>query len=170
VGFSQDDRHPAVCVSHNDATRFASWMSQQGSGKRFRLPTEAEREYAARSGGKKEKYAGTSSESDLERVAWYNKNSGKSTHPVGEKAPNGLGLYDMTGNAWEWCSDWYGETYFGSSSKNDPPGPASGTHRVLRGGAWYNVPVDVRTSKRSWFLPDNRGSNFGFRLLSSPHD
>jgi formylglycine-generating enzyme required for sulfatase activity len=107
-GFSQDDNQPAVCVSWNDTQAFNEWLSRKG-GKSYRLPTEAEWEYAARSGGKKEKYAGTSNDSGLGEYAWYNANSGSRTHSVGGKTPNGLGLYDMTGNVWEWCQDWYGE-------------------------------------------------------------
>jgi len=96
-GFSQDDNHPVVCISWNDAQAFKEWLSRS-SGKSYRLPTEAEWEYAARSGGKREKYAGTSNDAELGEYAWYNANSGSTTHPAGQKRPSGLGLYDMTGN------------------------------------------------------------------------
>jgi formylglycine-generating enzyme required for sulfatase activity len=160
-------RNPVESVSWNDAQAFIEKLNAR-TGKKFRLPTEAEWEYAARSGGKGEKWSGSSAGPDA--VGWYDKNSGITTHPVGQKQPNGLGLYDMTGNVWEWCADWYGESYYGSSPKNDPPGPASGTYRVLRGGSWFYIPVYVRTSARYWNYPGNRGSSYGFRVLSSPHD
>jgi len=105
------DDCPVETVSWNDAQDFISRLNQR-TGKRFRLPTEAEWEYAARSGGKREKWAGTSSESELGDYAWYSKNSGGSTHPVGQKKPNGLGLYDMSGDVWEWCQDWYGKDFY----------------------------------------------------------
>jgi formylglycine-generating enzyme required for sulfatase activity len=165
-GFSQDDNQPAVCVSWNDTQAFNEWLSRKG-GKSYRLPTEAEWEYAARSGGKKEKYAGTSNDSGLGEYAWYNANSGSRTHGVGEKTPNGLGLYDMTGNVWEWCQDWYGEKYYADSPRTNPQGPSSGQYRVLRGGAWGYNPVYVRAAFRTWVEPADRGSGNGFRLSFS---
>ena len=93
------------------------------TGMNYRLPTEAEWEYAARSGGKGEKYAGGS---DLDSVAWYDSNSKSQIHPVGQKQPNGLGIYDMSGNVWEWCQDWYGDRYYASSPKDNPQGASSG--------------------------------------------
>jgi formylglycine-generating enzyme required for sulfatase activity len=167
-GFSQDDNLPAVCVSWNDSQAFNEWLSRKG-GKSYRLPTEAEWEYAARSGGKKEKYAGTSNDSGLGEYAWYNANSGNRTHAVGEKTPNGLGLYDMTGNVWEWCQDWYGEKYYEDSPRNNPQGPSNGQYRVLRGGAWFRKPENVRAATRTWLEPAYRNSANGFRLsLSAP--
>jgi formylglycine-generating enzyme required for sulfatase activity len=97
----------------------------------YRLPTEAEWEYAARSGGKDEKFAGGA---DLDAVAWHGGNSGNVPHPVGQKKPNGLGLYDMTGNVEEWCSDWYAADYYGKSPEKNPVGPDVGTDKVMRGG------------------------------------
>jgi formylglycine-generating enzyme required for sulfatase activity len=167
-GFSQDDNQPAVCVSWNDAQAFNEWLSRKG-GKGYRLPTEAEWEYAARSGGKKEKYAGTSNDAGLGDYAWYNANSGSRTHSVGEKAPNGLGLYDMTGNVWEWCQDWYGEKYYNESPRDNPRGPSSGQYRVLRGGSWSGEPQNVRAANRDRGRPANRSYSSGFRLsLSAP--
>lgn len=156
---------PLVCVSWNDTQVFNGWFSRKG-GKSYRLPTEAEWEYAARSGGKREKYAGGD---DLDRIAWYSSNSGSKTRPVGTKAPNGLGLYDMSGNVWEWCQDWYGENYYGESPKNNPPGPSNGQYRVLRGGSWGNDRVLGRAASRNWGEPASRGLNYGLRLsLSAP--
>ena len=105
----------------------------------FRLPTEAEWEYAAKSGGKNEKYSGTNSELELGDYAWYSSNSESKTHPVGQKAANGLGLYDMSGNVWQWVQDWYDGSYYKNSPKDNPTGPSSGKEKVLRGGSWYNV-------------------------------
>ena len=155
---------PVESVSWNDVQEFISRLNQR-SGKRFRLPTEAEWEYAARSGGKGEKWSGTSNEWELGQYAWYDGNSGNRTHPVGEKRPNGLGLYDMSGNVWEWCSDWYGENYYQGSPRNNPEGPGSGQFRVLRGGSWYDDAGLVRAAVRSRGNPANRNAyDGGFRL------
>ncbi len=126
-----------------------------------RLPTEAEWEYAARSGGKKEKYAGTNDNPDS--VAWYRNNSGKNTHSVGQKEPNGLNLYDMSGNVLEWVGDWYGKKYYKNSPKDNPKGPSSGKYRVLRGGSWDTGSRSVRVAYRARFIPDIRISGYGFR-------
>jgi len=160
--FKERDR-PVEQVSWNDVQQFISRL-KDASGRKFRLPTEAEWEYAARSGGKREKYAGTSQEGDLGEYAWYFVNSGSQTHPVGEKRPNGLGLYDMSGNVWEWCTDWYGENYYQGSSKNNPEGPFNGSYRVLRGGSWFNDSGNARAAYRYCFGPAYRGGTIGFRL------
>jgi len=165
-GFSQDDNQPAVCVSWNDTQAFNDWLSRKG-GKSHRLPTEAEWEYAARSGGKKEKYAGTSNDFGLGDYVWYNANSGSRTHSVGGKTPNGLGLYDMTGNVWEWCQDWYREKYYTESPRDNPRGPSSGQYRVLRGGSWFHSPGSVRAADRSRVEPAYRYNSYGFRLFFS---
>ncbi len=162
-GFNQDDSQPVVCVSWNDAEAFINWLSQV-SGARYRLPTEAEWEYAARSGGKKEKYAGGN---DVDALAWYHANDGVTSHRVGTKQPNGLGLYDMSGNVLQWVEDWYGENYYRDSPRSNPQGPGSGHERVLRGGAWSDEPAYVRTARRSWKSPSHRGSILGFRLALS---
>jgi len=160
--------HPVEQVSWKDVQEFIRKLNRR-SGNRYRLPTEAEWEYAARSGGKKEKWAGTSNESQLGAYAWYGANSGSQTHSVGQKQPNGLGLYDMSGNVWEWCSDWYGDTYYGQSPKKNPKGPSSGEHRVLRGGSWYSDPVSARAADRVRLWPTGRVDSDGFRLaLASP--
>jgi sulfatase modifying factor 1 len=161
------DDSPVEQVSWNDAQEFISRLNRR-TGKGFRLPTEAEWEYAARSGGKKEKYAGASQEDKLGQYAWYKNNSGSRTHPVGQKDPNGLGLYDMSGNVWEWCSDWYDENYYGKSPRDNPRGPDNGTQRVLRGGSWYYNSGYLRTAYRSRFGPPYRVNQFGFRLALAP--
>jgi formylglycine-generating enzyme len=162
-GFNQDDSQPVVCVSWNDAGAFVSWFSKV-SGKRCRLPTEAEWEYAARSGGKKEKYAGGN---DINALAWYHDNDGNNTHPVGTKEPNGLGLYDMSGNVLQWVQDWYDENYYSDSIRSNPQGPLSGNEKVLRGSAWSDASAYVRAARRSRKAPSHRGSLLGFRLAFS---
>ena len=156
--------HPVDEVSWNDVQQFISSFERSERSEIFRLPTEAEWEYAARSGGEREKYAGTSQEGDLGQYAWYFVNSGRQTHPVGEKRPNGLGLYDMSGNVWEWCADWYGENYYQRSPKYNPGGPCNGSYRVLRGGSWFNDPGNLRAAYRYGFSPEYRAGTIGFRL------
>ncbi len=128
------DQCPVEQVSWDDVQKFIKELNRQ-TGKNYRLPTEAEWEYAARGGQKsnKTKFAGSQ---NLGAVGWYSDNSSK-THPVGGKAPNELGIYDMSGNVWEWCADWYGD--YSSGSQTNPKGPGSGSYRVLRGGSWINV-------------------------------
>lgn len=130
-----------------------------------RLPTEAEWEYAARSGEKKEKWAGTSVESEIYMYAWYNTNSGSKTNLVGDKKPNALGLYDMTGNVWEWVADWYDENYYNNSPKDNPKGPDNGQSRVLRGGSWFNDARYARAADRNWYNPGSRDLSYGFRCV-----
>ena len=176
--FQNCDNCPVERVSWNDIQEFLVKLNQQtgtkgtstkGTGKRYRLPTEAEWEYAARGGNKSKgyKYAGAkgTGSNSIGSVAWYDDNSGDKTHPVGQKAPNELGLYDMSGNVWEWCSDWYGD--YSSSSQTDPKGPSSGRNRVLRGGSWYNFPIRCRVSYRSLNTPGGGVNLTGFRLCLS---
>ena len=153
-------RKPVEQVSWEDCQEFIRKLNNL-TGKSFKLPTEAQWEYAAR-GGKKSreyKYSGSNTIGD---VAWYDGNSGNKTHDVGTKTSNELGLYDMTGNVWEWCSDWYGR--YGSSSQTNPTGPSRGSDRVCRGGSWFYDAVNCRVSIRLINTRDNRNSDLGLRL------
>ena len=162
-GFTQNDDHPVVCVSWNDSVAYAKWLSRKNS-REYRLPTESEWAYAARSGGKREKFAGTN---NIDEVAWYSGNSGNRTQPVGQKRANGLGIYDMSGNVWQWTADWYGANYYRESPRINPEGPPSGLMRVFRGGSWFYDPRGARASYRDSSLPDYRSSYLGFRLVYS---
>ena len=161
------ERCPVESVSWRDAVEFLQKLSKQ-SGMKFRLPTEAEWEYAARSGGKKEKWAGTSRERDLKKTAVYAANSGGKTRPVGKKQPNGLGLYDMNGNVWEWVRDFYDGSYFTRSTRKNPSGPENGLSRVARGGAWDSSPFDLRATKRLRGKEGSGSTNTGFRVALTP--
>jgi formylglycine-generating enzyme required for sulfatase activity len=158
--------NPVEQVSWNDVQQYIDRLNSQ-SGRKYRLPTEAEWGYAARSGGKIEKYSGTSREEALDEYAWHTENSGSGAHPVGQKKPNGLGLYDMSGNVWEWCADCYNDDYYKISPKNNPKGPGSGNRRVSRGGSWRSHPGSVRAARRAKSVPAYQGNNEGFRLCLS---
>jgi formylglycine-generating enzyme required for sulfatase activity len=156
----QGDRHPAACVSWKEATAFAEWLAKNNEdGIGYRLPTEAEWEYACRNRGENVLYCGGS---DIEAVAWYSGNSDGKTHEVGGKKPNGIGIYDMSGNVWEWCQDWFEE--YANNQVQDPTGPNSGTNRVLRGGSWNSGAGHCRSSSRLGYGPGYRIASFGFRL------
>ena len=132
--------------------------------KGFRLPTEAEWEFAAGGGAEnRTEFAGTNNENELGDYAWYEKNSGSKTHPVGTRKPNKLGLYDMSGNVWEWCNDWYGD--YSNSSQNNPIGASKGSHRVMRGGSWINDSDYSRVANRNDNAPGIKWRRCGFRLL-----
>lgn len=163
--FKGPDR-PVEKVSWLDVQEFIQELNQRTGGA-YRLPTEAEWEYAARSGGQDQKYAGTNQDAELEQFAWFDSNSGNSTHPVMQKRPNGLGLYDMTGNVYEWVQDWYDEGYYKNSRRENPVGPASGEFRVRRSGSWSNDPWNLRAANRDWNLPAHRDIGVGFRLALS---
>ncbi len=188
--FKGDDR-PVEKVSWNDVQEFIRKLNQREGADRYRLPTEAEWEYAARAGstsrfsfgddvrrlGDYAWYKGNSGG----RTYWYKSNSEGRTHPVGQKKPNAWGLYDMHGNVWEWCQDWYGK--YQSGSATDPKGPSTknlspssfieylllftsgGSRRVRRGGGWRHCPGRVRSAVRDRFKPDSRYNYLGFRLL-----
>lgn len=162
------DNLPVEQVSWEDVQDFIRKLNLK-TGKQYRLPTEAEWEYAARGGTKSKgyKYSGSNT---LSTVAWYDDNSGSTTHPVGSKMPNELGLYDMSGNVWEWCGDWYGDRYgnYGSSAQTNPAGPSSGSYRVLRGGSWFNIARNCRVSYRDADYPYPRPGRIGFRLVCLP--
>ncbi len=150
-----------VYVSWNDAAAFCEWLSRK-EGKTYRLPTEAEWEYASRVGGHT-RY-GFDDELLLSEFAWYAANSGGRTHPVGTKRAKTLGLLDTTGNVFEWCADWYGPEYYKQSPPDDPPGPGKGGERITRGGGWRDDWRLMRTARRGRQPPDYRDCNLGFRL------
>ena len=153
-------KHPVERVSWDDVQLFIKKLNAY-TGKKYRLLTEAEWEYAARGGNQSHNYIYSGSD-DVDVVAWYRQNSDDKSHPVGTKAPNELGIYDMSGNVWEWCSDW--ADYYTSESQIDPPGPPTGMTRIVRGGCYGN---DVRVLKvymRSSSIPNYGGSWIGFRL------
>jgi formylglycine-generating enzyme required for sulfatase activity len=154
---------PVENVNWNDVQNFIKRLNMKSRLQGFRLPTEAEWEYACRSGGKNELYCGGG---NIDVLGWYSNNSRGETHPVGLKQPNGLGLYDMSGNVWEWCSDWYGD--YPDISVTDPGGPSSGSYRGERGGSWNDNAQNCRSAKRSGSSPGNRDNNIGLRLSRTP--
>ncbi len=193
--FKSDKNKPVEQVSWFDAVAFCNQLNEQygyphaydkegrllaADGKPvqsiaqvsgFRLPTEAEWEFAAR-GGKQSNGYEYSGGNDLKIVGWYKENAGSKTHPVGSLSPNELGLYDLSGNVWEWCSDWFDEGYYqfcqNQEHVEDPLGPASGSHRVIRGGSWINLAENCRVANRDRNYPDNCNNYVGFRLVFVP--
>jgi formylglycine-generating enzyme required for sulfatase activity len=157
------DSFPAYYVSWEDIQIFIAQLNQL-TGKQYRLPTEAEWEYAARGGQQTQgyKYSGSNT---IGNVTWYDSNSGKMAHPVGTKAANELGIYDMSGNIGEWCSDYWSATY--PSGANNPTGPTNGSNRVVRGGGWTGDARYCTVSYRSNYTPDYRFHYYGFRLACS---
>ena len=153
---------PVEQVSWNDIQDFIDELNAQ-TGKNYRLPTEAEWEYAARAGTTTKWYCGDS-ESCLDDIAWYYDNSGNKTHPVGQKTPNAWGLYDMSGNVLEWVQDWYDRYYYDTSPSTNPEGPSSGSLRMLRGGSWYDSASFCRSSIRLSSFPSSGIIYVGFRL------
>ncbi|MBQ2560623.1 MAG: formylglycine-generating enzyme family protein [Fibrobacter sp.] len=153
-------KRPVEKVSWEECQEFILKLNAM-TGRHFRLPTEAEWEYAARGGNKSHgyKYAGSN---DLKSVGWYDFNCRNETHNVGSKQPNELGLYDMSGNVWEWCQDWYDE--YSPSVQTNPTGSSSGVFRVFRGGSWINKSRNCRVSERRKYYPDGLGGLLGFRL------
>jgi formylglycine-generating enzyme required for sulfatase activity len=149
-----------ACYTINGSTVTADF-SRNG----YRLPTEAEREFASRGGTGSAGYTYSGS-NDVSVAAWYLGNASSTTHPVGTKAANELGLYDMSGNVWEWCWDWYGG--YGSSAQTDPTGPGSGTLRVIRGGAWNGGDSYATVAIRESYGPDGTLGSIGFRLVRRP--
>jgi len=157
----EGDNYPVYYVSWDDAQEFIRRLNE-ATGKQYRLPTEAEWEYAARGGAKSSsfKYSGSNNIND---VAWFSGNSGGSIQSAGALHPNELGIYDMSGNVSEWCSDWYGD--YSSTAQTNPPGPSSGAYRVYRGGSWNNAASDCRVTIRKGGNPGSRLNNFGFRVV-----
>jgi formylglycine-generating enzyme len=180
-GFEQTDDHPVLNVTWNDAAAFCKWLSRK-EGKNYRLPTEAEWEYAARAGATT-RYADGDDPAGLAKKANVRDDAGltkfphvqeldippsgspKFTEPVGRFPPNRFGLCDMSGNVWEWCSDWYGADYYAHSPAEDPQGPEKGDRRVRRGGGWNSFPLWARAAFRNWNTPKSRCVNLGFRVV-----
>jgi formylglycine-generating enzyme len=179
VGFGQTDEHPVVGVSWNDAVAFCEWLSRK-EGKTYRLPTEAQWEYACRAGTKTRFYDGddpvglgmegkpadATAKAKLPDWTWRNASESYAyTAPVGKFKPNAFGLYGMHWNAWQWCADWYGADYYGKSPANDPTGPDAGNKRVLRGGPWGVGPELTRSASRYKLAPGIRTDSTGFRVI-----
>lgn len=180
-GFAQGDDHPVVNVTWNDAVAMSLWLSEK-EGVHYRLPSEAEWEYAARAGTRTRYHNGDEVRELLKVANLFDADAGKNwqkwqshalsghdgfafTAPVGSFASNAFGLYDMHGNVWEWCADWYGEDYYSKSPLNDPAGPQSGNVRIRRGGSWHTWPFYVRSSYRNWNSANTRYTLVGIRLL-----
>ena len=158
--YFEGDDLPVEQVSWDDCQEFIRKLNSL-TGQNFRLPTEAEWEFACRGGNNSRgyKYSGSNY---IDNVAWYDGNSGDKTHPVATKSPNELGIYDMSGNVWEWCADWYGD--YSSGRQTNPKGPYGGSGRVNRGGSWYNFARNCRSSIRIDDYPTYRDDLLGLRL------
>jgi formylglycine-generating enzyme required for sulfatase activity len=182
AGFKQSERHPVVNVSWNDAIEFCKWLSTKDA-RTYRLPSEAEWEYACRAGTTTSYMHGDDAEGVVkvgnvadaefksqfpELEAAVRASDGHAyTSPAGSFEPNPFGLYDMHGNVWEWCQDWYEPEYYARSASRDPEGPARGNERVYRGGGWFNCARGFQSSSRSAGLPDNRHLTLGFRVAAA---
>jgi formylglycine-generating enzyme required for sulfatase activity len=180
-GFVQGDDHPVVNVTWNDAVVLAKWLSEK-EGVKYRLPTEAEWEYACRAGTRTRYASGDDPKSLLKMANVFDLDAGEYwqrwaqfalaghdgfafTSPIGSFAPNAWGLYDMHGNVWEWVSDWYGNDYYARSPTDNPQGPADGSVRVRRGGSWHTWALYARSSYRNWITPSSRYTLVGMRLV-----
>ena len=180
-GFAQDDTHPVLNVTWNDAVAMSRWLSRH-EGKTYRLPTEAEWEYACRAGSNTRYYNGNAPQPLLQIANTFDADAaphwpawqafalpGRDGHaftaPAGSFAPNAFGLHDMLGNAWEWTADWHDENYYAQSPPTDPQGPADGSVRVRRGGSWHTWPLYARCSYRNWNSAETRYTLVGMRLL-----
>ncbi|NCX95961.1 MAG: formylglycine-generating enzyme family protein [Chitinophagia bacterium] len=170
---TSEDNHPVVHITHNDAIAYCEWLNRAHPvvGMVYRLPTEAEWEYAARGGEADIKlhdyiFSGCN-EADLGKYAWYdgNNNNFNNTHAVSTNQPNALGLYDMSGNVWEWCSDGYDSDYYKNSPKQDPENCTSELFFVVRGGSWIPHTESCSSSRRNCGSPTNRYGNLGFRVV-----
>jgi formylglycine-generating enzyme required for sulfatase activity len=163
-GFVQTDREPVVCVSWNDAQAFIAWLNAKEGTKAYRLPTEAEWEYACRAGSEAA-YGFGDDPNLLVLYAWTEATSGGRTHPVGLKKANAWGLFDMHGHVWQWCQDWFDEKTYGATLVKDPTGAATGQIRVMRGGSWYSHADRCRAAFRGGNAPTSRFSFVGFRVV-----
>jgi formylglycine-generating enzyme required for sulfatase activity len=180
--FTGDDNLPVEMVSWEDAVAFCNALSTKAglqpcyndssgscdfSKNGFRLPTEGEWEYACRAGSTTEyNLGGAENDLALARAGWYNVNSSSKTHPVGQKTPNAWGLYDMHGNVWEWCNDWFGS--YTSGSATNPTGALNGSDRVDRGGCWFSNANYCKSAFRSYITPASRWFDLGFRVVRRP--
>lgn len=181
TGFPQGDDHPVLNVTWNDADQMCKWLSQR-EGKKYRLPTEAEWEYACRAGTETRYHNGQDPESLIQVANTFDSDSEKNwpqwkqyalskkdgfafTAPVGTFAPNAFGVYDMHGNAWEWCTDYHSDTYYAESPIQDPTGPKEGSVRVRRGGSWHTWSFYARSSYRNWNDETTRYTLVGMRLV-----
>jgi formylglycine-generating enzyme required for sulfatase activity len=160
--FIRDANCPVEEVSWNDVQEFIGRLNDMDGTRKYRLPTEAEWEYACRAGTTTRFSSG---DEELKEAGWYNYNSGSGTQPVGQRDPNAWGLYDMHGNVWEWIQDWWGA--FSSDAVTDPTGPSEGLYRVVRGGSWLDSAFHCRSAERSDHYPGNRYSYVGFRLIKA---
>ncbi|MGA7496744.1 MAG: SUMF1/EgtB/PvdO family nonheme iron enzyme [Isosphaeraceae bacterium] len=183
AGFEQTDLHPVVNVSWNDAVAFAEWLGRK-EGKTYRLPTEAQWEYACRAGTTTRYFCGDDAEALAEvgniadatarekypdwNYAIASRDGFVYTSPIGRYRPNAWGLHDMHGNVWEWCWDWYGKDFYKASRVDDPAGPLEAADRVIRGGSWNSIPRRCRSAFRNWGTPGYRISFLGFRLALAP--
>jgi uncharacterized protein (TIGR02996 family) len=163
--------YPVENVSWEEAKEFCHKLTEReqenGEQWEYRLPTEAEWEYACRA-GTTTKYHNGDSEEDLKEAGWYDGNSDRRMHSVGQKEKNAIGLHDMHGLVWEWCEDWYSADYYRQSPANDPPGPGAGSERVFRGGGWGDPAEHCRVAYRPWADPEYRAHYIGFRLVAVP--
>ena len=157
--------HPAVWVSWHEAQKFIKKLNKKEGTNKYRLPTEAEWEYACRAGTTTAYYWGNKMDG---KYCWYNGNSNRRIHPVGTREPNAWGLYDMSGNVEEWCQDWHDWDYFNNSPEKDPQGPPNGRYPVQRGGSWLNPSSFCRSANRSWNYPDPTPNKYGFRIARDP--
>ena len=158
----QTDDCPVVSVSWDDAQAFCNWLTRK-EGKKYCLPTEAEWEYACRA-GTQTRWSFGDDESDLGDYGWFIVNSSYQTQAVGQKRPNAWGLFDMHGNVWEWCRDWFDGSYYANSPPDDPMGPATGSFRVDRGGSWLYPAGACQSASRWWRGPGGRDAYLGFRV------
>ncbi|MFN9709879.1 MAG: formylglycine-generating enzyme family protein [Bacteroidota bacterium] len=156
------DNHPIINVSWDEAVAYCQWLSKQ-TGKKYRLPTEAEWEYAARGGDKSKGFLFAGGQS-VYKYGWFEENSNATSQPVAQKRPNELGIYDMSGNAWEWCHDWWAP--YIDKPQTNPQGPDGDKYfKVIRGGSWNFAHNDCRIGTRDFFSPDGRHNDFGFRVV-----
>lgn len=167
-GFMQEEYCPVICVSWNDVNKFIEWLNEEEGTDKYRLPTEAEWEYACRAGSTSKYFFGEPGFGSigLSDYAWYERKFGDRTHPVSQKVANDWGLFDMHGNVWEWVADIYGD--YPSNPVIDPVGSSSGDNRVIRGGSWSLHALGVRSANRGWGTLEDRYTDIGFRLSRTP--